>query len=267
MKEDIKTGQKDLWVLDINSAKATRLSDDTRTKVTPLWSPDGKYIFYSALLDGDWPIYRIAADGTGKEELVFRYTPGAFVGLSDISAGGKFLVCDSGGVIFLVPLTVSNPAARQPVDYVRDEFQNGTGRISPDGHFIAYRSDEAKPERFEIYVRPFDADKPATDDKKWQVSKDGVFGNNIFFDTPMLHWRGDGKEIFFRGQELESNDLVMMAAEVNSAPSFQVQTPKVLFRIPGPVDGNIGAVSLDGQRFVLPVNVPAENAAGSSGAQ
>lgn len=266
-KEDLKNGQKDFWVLDVESAKATRLTDDTRFKVTPIWSPDGKYIFYSTLLDGDWPIYRKAADGTGKEELVFRYTPGAFVGLSDISADGKFLVCDSGGVVFLVPLTVSDPSARQPIEYIRDEFQNGTGRLSPDGRFIAYRSDEAKPERFEIYVRPFDGNKPPSDDKKWQVSKDGVFGSNIFFDNPMLHWRNDGKQIYFRGQELDSNDLVMMAADVESAPSFHVGAPKVLFRIPGPVEGSLGAVSRDGQRFVLPINVPADKAEQASGGQ
>ena len=52
------------------------ITDDTRFKTTPLWSPDGKYILYTALLDGDWPVYRKAADGTGKEELLFRYTPG-----------------------------------------------------------------------------------------------------------------------------------------------------------------------------------------------
>jgi Tol biopolymer transport system component len=267
MKEDLKTGQKDLWVLDIDTASATRISDDTRTKVTPLWSLDGKYIYYSALLDGDWPIYRKASDGTGKEEVLFRYTPGAFVGLSDISPDGKFLICDSGGVILLVPLTLSDPAARQPVDYIRDEFQNGTGRLSPDGRFIAYRSDEAKPERFEIYVRPFDAAKPVVDEKKWQVSKDGVFGNNIFFDTPMLHWRGDGKEIFFRGQELDSNDLVMMAADVETTPTFRVGAPKMLFRLPGPVDGSLGAVSRDGQRFVLPINVPADKVERASSGQ
>jgi Tol biopolymer transport system component len=251
MKEDLKTGQQDLWVLDVNTAGATRITDDTRVKVTPLWSPDGKYIFYSALLDGDWPVYRKAADGTGKEELLFRYTPGAFVGLSDISADGKFLVCGSGGVVLLVPLTVSDPAARKPVDYLRDEFDDESGRLSPDGRFIAYRSDEAKPERYEVYVRPFDAAKPA-DDKKWQVSKDGV--------VAMLHWRGDGKEIFFRGQELDSDDLVLMAAEVETTPTFRVGAPKVLFRLPGPVKDSLGAVSRDGQQFVLAINVPADKA-------
>ena len=266
IKQDIKSGQRDLWVVDIDTAKATQISDDTRFKVTPLWSPDGKYVFYSALLDGDWPVYRKAADGTGKEELLFRYTPGAFVGLSDISPDGKFLVCDSGGVVLLVPLAVNDPAARKPIDYLRDEFDNETGRLSLDGRFIAYRSDEAKPERFEVYVRPFDAAKPV-DDKKWQVSKDGVPRMSNDAVVSMLYWRDDGMEILFRGQELDSDDVVMMAAEVETTPMFRVGAPKVLFRVPGPVEDHLGAVSRDGQRFVLAINVPADTAGHASGGQ
>jgi Tol biopolymer transport system component len=256
-KHDLKTGQRDLWVLDVDTAKATRITDDVRFKVTPLWSPDGKYILYSALLDGNWPVYRKAADGTGQEELLFRYTPGAFVALSDFSPDGKFFVCDSGGVVLLVPLE-GDAATRKSIEYMRDEFEEGFARLSPDGRFIAYRSDEAKPERYEIYVRPFDAAKPAVD-QKWQVSKDGA--------RAMLHWRSDGKEIFFRGQELDSNDLVMMAADVAPTPTFRVGTPKVLFRVPGPIEGSLGAVSRDGQRFVLAVNVPAEETAHPSAVQ
>lgn len=266
IKQDIKSGQRDLWVVDIDTARATQISDDTRFKVTPLWSPDGKYIFYSALLDGDWPVYRKAADGTGKEELLFRYTPGAFVGLSDISSDGKFLVCESGGVVLLVPLTVSDAAARKPIDYLRDEFANETGRLSLDGRFIAYRSDEAKPERFEVYVRPFDAAKPM-DDKKWQVSKGGVPGMSNEAVVSTLYWRDDSKEILFRGQELDSDDVVMMAADVETNPTFRVNAPKVLFRVPGPVEDNLGGVTRDGQRFVLTINVPADKTEPSSGGQ
>jgi Tol biopolymer transport system component len=269
MKEDSKTGQRDLWVLDIDTAKATRISDDTRFKVTPLWSPDGKYIYYVALLDGDWPVYRKAADGSGKEELLFRYTPGAFVGLTDISPDGKFLLCESGGVVLLVPLSESDSAAHKPIDYLRDEFDNQTGRLSLDGRFIAYRSDESKPERYEVYVRPFDASKPV-DEKKWQVSKDGVVAFSFadpLLRLPLLHWSGDGKEIFFRGQELDSDDLVMMAAEVDSSATFRVSTPKVLFKVPGPVQDSLGAVSRDGQRFVLAINVPADKTEQASNRQ
>jgi hypothetical protein len=85
-----------------------------------------------------------------------------------------------------------------------------------------------------------------------QVSNEGVLA--------MPHWRAGGKEIFFRGQELDSNDLVMMAADVETTPTFRAGTPKVLFRLPGPINGSLGAVSRDGQRFVLAVNVPADKA-------
>ncbi len=37
------------------------------------------------------------SDGTGNEEQVFRYTPGAGLNLTDISPDGRFMVCDSGG--------------------------------------------------------------------------------------------------------------------------------------------------------------------------
>jgi hypothetical protein len=83
----------------------------------------------------------------------------------------------------------------------------------------------------------------------------------------MLHWRGDGKEILFRAQELDSNELVMMAADGETTPVFRVGTPKMLFRLAGPITGSLGAVSRDGQRIVLPGNVPADKTAQSSGVE
>jgi Tol biopolymer transport system component len=96
-----------------------------------MWSPDGKHILYSSMRKGDWGIYRRASDGTGGEELLFQYTPGAFLGLTDISPDGKFLVCD-GGVILTVPLTGSDPLARKAIETLREEFFDDLGRLSPD---------------------------------------------------------------------------------------------------------------------------------------
>ena len=250
-KADLKTGQADLWTIELSSGKTTRLTNDTLRKNGPVWSPDGKYIYYTANQNGDWPVLRRPSDGTGNEELVYRYTPGAGVNITDISPDGRFIVCDSGGIILVVPLT-GDPATRQGIEYLRDEFTDNVGRLSPDGKFIAFRSDEAQPERGEVYVRPFDAstNKPGTG--KWQVSKDGVLA--------MLHWRADGKEIFFRGLNLESNELRVMSAEVTTSPTFSVTTPKLLFKLPGPLGGNLGNISRDGQRFVFAVNVPAGEA-------
>ena len=45
--------------------------------------------------------------------------------------------------------------------------------------------------------------------------------------------------------------------DVATAPTFTVGTPKVLFRLPGPLGANLGNISRDGQRFVFAINVPA----------
>ena len=248
-QNDRQTGQSDLWTIELASGKTTRLTNDTLPKIAPLWSPDGRYIYYTSFRDGDFPIYRRPSDGSGAEELVFRYTPGAGVGVTDISADGTFMVCDSGGVVLLVPLTGNDPAARKEIEYLREEFTDGVGRLSPDGKFMAFRSDEAKPERGEVYVRPFDASTGKPGEGKWQVSRDGA--------NAMVHWRADGKEIFFRGLNLESNELLVMSVEVATTPAFRAGTPKLLFKLPGPLGGNLGNISRDGQRFVFAVNVSA----------
>ena len=138
---------------------------------------------------------------------------------------------------------------------MREEFTDGIGRLSPDGKFMAFRSDEKQPERGEVYVRPFDASTGKPGEGKWQVSKDGV--------NAMLHWRADGKEIFFRGLNLESNDLLVMSVDVTTTPTFNAGTAKLLFKLAGPLGGNLGNISRDGQRFVFAVNVSA-NATSSS---
>ena len=138
-KNDRQTAQSDLWTIELASGKQTRLTNDTFPKVNPLWSPDGKYIYYSSFRNGDFPVYRKLSDGSGNEEIVFRYTPGAFVGLSDFSPDGKFLICDSGGIILAVPLT-GDPASRKEIEFLREEFTDGIGRMSPDGKFMCLTS-------------------------------------------------------------------------------------------------------------------------------
>lgn len=253
MKADLTTGLNLIWTLDIATGKAVAVNDATHPGQGPMWSPDGKYILYAAprgeTTSVTMGIYRKPADGSGSEELLFRYTPGAGIQLTDISLDGKYLLCGSGGVLLIVPLTGTDPLARKAIEFSRGEFNETTGRFSPDGKFIAYRSDEDNPLKGEVYVRPFDAATGLPGDGKWRVSKDGV--------NAMIHWRSDGKEIFFRGMELETNDMVVVSADVSAAQGFQTAAPKVLFRLPGPLGGNLNNIRRDGQRFVFAVNVPA----------
>jgi serine/threonine-protein kinase len=97
-------------------------------------------------------------------------------------------------------------------------------RVSPDGRWVAYLSDETG--RNEILVRSF----PKADQRR-QISKGADSG-------PV--WSRNGREIFYR-----SGDR-MMAVAVRTAPTFTSGTPQALFEWTfGDWD-----VSPDGQRFV-----------------
>jgi predicted lipoprotein with Yx(FWY)xxD motif len=182
---------------------------------------------------------------------LFRFTPGASLQLTDISADGKYLGFSSGGALFVVALTGTDPLARKAIEYVRDEYSEFLGRFSPDSRFVAYVSDES--ERNQVWVRPFDSTSgtpPA--EGKWRVSKDGGDG--------MIAWRADGRELYYLHNDIDTGDTMVMAVDVSmSPPSFQAGTPKLLFRLPMSPQGNPGQwknVTKDGQQFIFTVPVP-----------
>jgi len=135
---------------------------------------------------------------------------------------------------------------RKPRALLQTPFNELDGRFSPDGRWVAYRSNESG--RIEIYVMPF----AAAQGGKWQVS---TFGG----DQP--RWRRDGRELFY----LAGNTI--MAAEVNgSGPAFQVGAVRRLFDVtrrtaPSPFGvGSVYDVTADGQRFLVSVVAEAEEA-------
>lgn len=74
----------------------------------------------------------------------------------------------------------------------------------------------------------------------------------------MSAWRGDGKEIFYIGE-----DLKMMAVDVKLSPAFEAGTPHPLFQtnVTSLMDGrNHYVVSRDGQRFLISSPAKSESA-------
>ena len=74
-----------------------------------------------------------------------------------------------------------------------------------------------------------------------QVSKNGAIG--------MIFWRQDGKEMYFLNRDWE-----VMAVDITTTPTFQAGTPRLLFKLPGPLPGNPAQwknVSPDGERFIF----------------
>ncbi len=247
MKNDPQTGNLDIWTYDIATGKGAAVTNDIPPDNAPIWSPDGKEVAYVSTRQSYSGIYRKAADGNGGEEQLFRYTPGAGMVLTDWSPDGKFMTFFT-GVLVLVPIATNQSVLeRKAIDWLREDYDAIQGRFSPDGRFIAYLSNEADVEKMQVYVRPFDANKPEAPPPGAvvQVSKSPAIG--------MVSWRKDGKEMYYMTRDWE-----VMAVDVSTTPAFQAGTPRLLFKLQGPLPGNPSQwknVSPDGERFVFAMPV------------
>ena len=116
---------------------------------------------------------------------------------------------------------------RKPRPIAGTPFNESDGRVSPDGRFVAYVSDETG--RDEVYVQPF---PPSAG--KWQISTAG---------GRLPRWRRDGRELLFVTAE-----GTLVAVPIQMAPhALQSATPQPLFPMRGASDY---VISRDGSRIL-----------------
>ena len=236
-----KNGDPDrVWLVDIARGITTRFAFEGAFDVAPIWSPDGTRVIWGSDRTGGRNLYWKNADGSGKEELLFD-AQGLFNDPNSTAPGVLVFRSLSGETnedIWTVPLT-GEPVGKP---LITSRFNENDGELSPDGHWMAYRSDESG--RMEIYVTSF----PSLD-QRVQVSSDGSAPGTTTTLT-MIRWRKDEHELYYIGPDARS----VMAVPVDAAGSFHAGTPKALFKLPrDTVDADITA---DGQMLVL--SVPAQ---------
>ncbi len=177
----IDTGQNDIWVLDFARGIRTRLTFGPSANTYAAWSPDGKWIAYTSARNDHFTIYRKPTDGSGAEELLLTDAPMCIV--EDWSRDGKYLFYSRGysqndRQIWALPLAAPAEGERKPSLVIPHGSQ---AHLSPDGHWLAYTSDESG--GIEVYVVAFGGGQG-----KWQVSSNG---------GARPHWGKDGKELFY----------------------------------------------------------------------
>jgi len=198
----IDTGTSDIWILDLQRGVRTRLTFGPIQNTYPVWSPDGKWIYYDSDRNGHSNLCRKPADGSGAEEILF--TDDMIDVPTDVSPDGKTLIYDRGpagtGDIYALPLD----GEHKPKLIVSHSANSGTGKgmVSPDGRWLAYMSNESG--TLQVYVVAFGGGEG-----KWQVSVNSG-------GAPQ--WSKDGKELYYL--DMTYDLFAVPVKEVNGALQF-----------------------------------------------
>jgi Tol biopolymer transport system component len=231
---DPQSGNLDVWTYESSGGIATRLTTYSGIDGAPIWSPDGSRIAFTSFRGGHADLYQMKSNGEGSEEPLLQSERTSYA--TDWSPDGKVILyrafdAQSNLEFWQVPVG----GDRKPTPFMKTSFGVSDGRFSPDGHFVAYASNESG--RWEIFVAPF----PGRGGN-WKVSTGGG-------TEPT--WRRDGKELFYLAP-----DGHLMAVAVRLSPTFDAGEPKPLFPIRrrepvATIDLFSYDVSADGQRFLV----------------
>jgi len=219
----------DLWVSNVEGTTTQRLTDDGNDANDPQWSADGGAIAYSANAPAGKDVAMRSL--SGQKTIVLATRSGTQFP-SDWMPDGNLLVTEQAGSdrhdILVQP---KDGSAARP--YAATSADETSARISPDGRWIAYTSDESgQPEVYlDAYPRP---------GRRVTISKEGGA-------DPV--WRADGRELYYwRDGALVA--VRLEAAAGGAPPTAGAET--VLFRAPYAKGvSTMYDVSPDGRRFVI----------------
>jgi len=230
----------DVWEYDPRRDAMTRLTFGDGLYFSPIWSPDGRYLVFG----GPNGMYWTRSDGAGQRQVLIHGSGFQFP-WSFTPDGKRLAFHEKSGLpqIWTLPLEERNGQLHggTPERFLKSQFSEAKPLLSPDGHWLAYESDESgKPE---VYVREF-SPPPSGQGGKWQVSNSG--GGTAF-------WSRAKRELLYRGGP--AGDRLMSMSYSENGDSFIPEKPRVwLAKLPG-TDIDLAP---DGEHFAVltPVDLP-----------
>ena len=197
--ETLENGNQDIWVYDLERRTRTRLTTHAATDIVPVWSPGGDTVAFSSFRSGNIDIFTSKTDGSGDIQTLAATPMNERV--ADWSRDGRHILYSihhpkNGFDIWYMKRDQQNQWESHP--FLQTPSNEIAPRLSPDGRYVAYVSDETG--RDEVYVTPF-----PSGNGKWSTSTH--CGRQI-------RWRRDGRELFY----LEEDTLI--AVTVRATPEF-----------------------------------------------
>jgi Tol biopolymer transport system component len=206
---DASTRRSDPWMYEFRSGTWTRMTftAEATGDDSSIFSPDGTQIAIASSRNAKSGLRELWTQPVGGGSRRPISSGGDYMVVCDWSRDGRNLIVSTqrGPTGFDIEVFDANGGGKmQPV--VRSTANEINGRLSPDGRWLVYESDESG--RPEIYVTSFPSAAA-----KWQVSTEGG-------RTP--YWNRDGSRIFFLNQDH------VMSATVRGGETFSNDVPRTL---------------------------------------
>ena len=142
------SGQRDLWTIPADAAGEpvpVEVTSDPAVDWNPVWSPDGRTLFFASERGGSMNLWRVAIDeasGRPRGEPQPVTTPSRMSGSISLSRDGRQLMFVSSDRRSTIQRFGLDPATGRVVEPPRPVFQGSrviyTQDLSPDGEWIAF---------------------------------------------------------------------------------------------------------------------------------
>jgi len=153
----------DLWLLEVASGTLTQLTFGL-APVRPVWRPDGRGITVASRGGGSYRLTSVAVDRSEPPRTLYEGPHPVYP--NDWSPDGRRLVFQerhpaTGWGLHVLDVDGTGVPQGAPAPIVDTEHDETMARLSPDGRFLAYESNELD-KVFDVYVRPFGRAGPVT---------------------------------------------------------------------------------------------------------
>jgi Tol biopolymer transport system component len=231
VEKSISVTESSLWLVDLTLGSSVPLSSGRGRNDSPVWSPDSARVVFSNDRDGAQNFFVKNVTGSSPEQPLYQ-SPALFKGPTGWSNDGRWIVFTQ-----VDPTTAQNiyllPAdgKGEPHVYLQGPHRDAGGMPSPDGHWLAYISDDTG--HLELYVQSF----PEAG-RQQQISTEGVTAGGG------VGWTRDSRHLVF----VSGDDKSLWRVDVEPGTSWKATTPARVARLPA---GTIAMdVMPDGRRFL-----------------
>ena len=239
--------QRDVWTIPAGGGTPVAVTNDAFTDWNPLWSPDGRHLYFSSDRGGSMNIWRVLIDERSGKVLgnpEALTTPSSYSGFFSLSRDGQRLVYVQLSQSANLHKVAFDPAreatAGPPVPITRGTGESLVPEISPNGEWLSFQSFGKREDLF--LVRPDGSGvRQLTDDPY----------RNLY-----PRWSPDGKLISFCSNRTGSSQIWTMQPDGSNLRQLTFEARAVSSAHAWSPDGARLAYQTTGGSFIMEVAKP-----------